>query len=347
MWGADADDLDATARRLGDASRQLDQIARRLGAALAQAPWEGPAADRFRHDWNRVHRARIVGAGAYLRDGERALHRNAAAQREASAPGSGVGGPGTASLASLGAVLARVLGPDWQSRLSDPLTPDDVARLLSAVSRIEQWLEHPSLEAGMGGGRTVSGEADWDGATSIGDVDLSAWARASFEAGVEGHARATLSPSELSVLAGVSAGVMATAGAGGALGYGPAKATAKVEATAQARAYAEAQARLTKDGLKASAEAGAIVGVSASAQADVDVAGVGAGGKVSGYAGAGVMAKADAEVTLQRVQASVKLGAAVGLGASVEFKVSVEPAKVAHELGGAGRAATSFFAKML
>jgi uncharacterized protein YukE len=90
-WGADSDDLDSLARDFGVTAQRLDRILRDLSVGLANAPWQGPAANRFRADWNKVHRARLSSASHFLRDGETRLRRNADAQRHASAAEGGAG----------------------------------------------------------------------------------------------------------------------------------------------------------------------------------------------------------------------------------------------------------------
>lgn len=90
-WGADSDDLDSLARDFGVTAQRLDRILRNLSAGLATTPWQGPAANRFRADWNKVHRARLTNASHFLRDGEVRLHRNADTQRHASSAEGGAG----------------------------------------------------------------------------------------------------------------------------------------------------------------------------------------------------------------------------------------------------------------
>jgi hypothetical protein len=179
--------------------------------------------------------------------------------------------------------------------------------------------------------RGVGGQASSSVHLTEGGVDLQGQAAASYHAGAEVHGSAVLTPSEIALTTGASAGVMATAYAGGTISRGMLSESGRVEATVQVRAYADAKATINHDGLRATAEAGAIAGASVSATGHADVAGVGVGGGVTGYAGAGVEAKAEAQVTMQHVGATVKIGAAVGIGASVEVHVDVQPIKIAHE----------------
>lgn len=338
-WGADADELERLAAMIANGADLLDGRRSTLSSHVNHAPWKGPEADRFRHDWNATHARSLVHATAFLRDAAIQLATNARQQREASSPGmtsstAANASAGSAMPASVAAVLTMLLGPGWRSVLPANPTPSEVSALLHRVAQAEHWLKDPAI--GLQGQTSwgSSGGVGTHGQGTIGGAAWQAYAKASYQAGAEGHASVKLTPDQLSVLVGGSLGLMATATAGGSLALGPLGARGAVDVTAQARAYADASAALSKDGIKASAEVGAIAGVSASAQGDVQVAGVGGGGSATAYAGAGVVAKGTVEVTFQHVDASVKLGAALGLGAAVEVHISVEPVKVANELSG-------------
>jgi uncharacterized protein YukE len=124
-WGADSDDLDSLARDFGVTAQRLDRILRNVSVGLANAPWQGPAANRFRADWNKVHRARLANASHFLRDGEARLRRNADAQRHASAA---EGGSGSSHY-----VQGRG-GAGWLSAVGDGLRS-----AWGAATRAESW----------------------------------------------------------------------------------------------------------------------------------------------------------------------------------------------------------------
>jgi uncharacterized protein YukE len=346
MLGADPDELDRLAQAFGAAARQVDTLTRHVSARLGHAPWHGLGADRFRSDWNRVHRAHLGDASAFLREGERELHRNATDQRDVSRGDGGRlgGGSGSSGLpadvAAIVAAFIAALGPQWTASLSSPPTAEQIAMIMQGANELLRFLQDPKLSGDVSGQVGAFGSVDTTGAATLFGVALQGQAGASFRAGAEGHAGFTLTPSQLSVLAGASVGIAASAYAQGSASWGLLSASGRAEVTAQARAYAKAKATLNRDGLSASAEAGAIAGVSASAEGSVDVGGVGVGGSASAYAGIGAVGKAELDVTMDKIDATVKLGAALGVGVSFQVHVAVEPVKIAQELsdGAAGAA---------
>ena len=68
-----------------------------LGAGVAQAPWPGPDAERFRHDWQSSHSRALRQAADFLAAAAEELLRNAAEQEQASQAG-GAGAAGTAAV---------------------------------------------------------------------------------------------------------------------------------------------------------------------------------------------------------------------------------------------------------
>jgi uncharacterized protein YukE len=85
MLGADPDRLDDLARRMRDAAAQLQRIERQLTRLVNAQVWVGPAADRYRQEWNSRHRASLSRAATALAHNDRRLHANAEQQRRASA----------------------------------------------------------------------------------------------------------------------------------------------------------------------------------------------------------------------------------------------------------------------
>ena len=77
---------------MGSSGRILLSQLGALGAGVAQAPWPGPDADRFRHDWQSSHSRELRRAAAFLSGAGQELIRNAEEQELASL----AGGSGTA-----------------------------------------------------------------------------------------------------------------------------------------------------------------------------------------------------------------------------------------------------------
>ena len=89
--GADPEQLDELADRLG---READQIAKSTAAinrALTRVYWRGPHANEFRRRWSTVHKPMAENASEALRAMARATRDNARQQRAASDGGPGVG----------------------------------------------------------------------------------------------------------------------------------------------------------------------------------------------------------------------------------------------------------------
>jgi hypothetical protein len=97
MYGADPDQLDELARKIKILGDALAKCHGPVDVQVQIAPWQGPSADRFRHDWARTHRPAILNAAHSLQHAQEVLIRNANEQRKASgveAPTSHDGGTG-------------------------------------------------------------------------------------------------------------------------------------------------------------------------------------------------------------------------------------------------------------
>jgi hypothetical protein len=84
MYGADPDQLDELARKIKILGDALAKCHGPVDVQVRIAPWQGPAADRFRHDWARTHRPAILNAAHSLQHAQEVLIRNANEQRKAS-----------------------------------------------------------------------------------------------------------------------------------------------------------------------------------------------------------------------------------------------------------------------
>lgn len=94
MTGADADALDALARRFEQAAQQLEQSGQHLRSQLHSSPWKGGDAEGFRNEWDTSHARTIAATAGFLREGSERLRRNADEQRRASNGDGGAFGPG-------------------------------------------------------------------------------------------------------------------------------------------------------------------------------------------------------------------------------------------------------------
>ena len=142
--GADPAQLRRLGAQMGSSGRMLLAQLGSLGAGVAQAPWPGPDADRFRHDWQSSHSRALRQAAAFLAAAAEELVRNAAEQEQASqagGAGTAVGGhPGT---------LATAQPADLQGK-----TPAQVRSWwdgLSAEQRTPFIARHPTLAGNTNG----------------------------------------------------------------------------------------------------------------------------------------------------------------------------------------------------
>ena len=85
--GADPAQLRRLGAQMGSSGQMLLSQVDSLGAGVAQAPWPGPDAERFRHDWQSSHSRALRQAAAFLSAAGQELLRNAAEQEQASQAG--------------------------------------------------------------------------------------------------------------------------------------------------------------------------------------------------------------------------------------------------------------------
>lgn len=89
MTGADAEDLERGASSLMNLGKQVGAMRKPLRHQLLTSPWQGQAAERFRHDWDMRHGPALAEAEEYLRRASDQLRSEAAQQRTAADRGGG------------------------------------------------------------------------------------------------------------------------------------------------------------------------------------------------------------------------------------------------------------------
>lgn len=82
--GADVDELVRLARSLESAAETLADDRRQVATAVRRTPWDGPDAERFRHDWSAAHGPSLAAVACAFEDAARTLRAEARAQRRAS-----------------------------------------------------------------------------------------------------------------------------------------------------------------------------------------------------------------------------------------------------------------------
>lgn len=196
VWGADVEQLHATAGAFATAAQQLTAVAARTSLALeSRLTWNGPDGERMRSRWRDEAVPSVAVVAGRLRDAGLHLVREAEQQLAASTDGaSATAGP--ASVAS-GSPSARTSGADapvdWSERLGkirDILIalPGQamLGRVLSELPRNgDDWLELPGAIAraekaggaferiGMAGLGVLSTVTDADGlVTALEDGDV-------------------------------------------------------------------------------------------------------------------------------------------------------------------------------
>lgn len=82
--GADVDELARLARSLETAAETLSDDRRQVGTAVRRARWDGPDAERFRHDWAAAHGPSLDATARSFEAAARTLRAEVQAQRRAS-----------------------------------------------------------------------------------------------------------------------------------------------------------------------------------------------------------------------------------------------------------------------
>jgi uncharacterized protein YukE len=351
MLGADPDRLDDLARRMRDAAAQLQRIERQLTRLVNAQVWVGPAADRYRQEWNSRHRASLGRTGHLLRSAQVRLQLNAWEQREASRAGSGwVSGLAPAVRRVLESVLRQVdmltggswVPPFFLGTIPAPflLRPGvavprmgDLIRLVRIGSDgssfdLEDWWSASSPEFSAHGA-VLEGEVSGSRDLGYGILAAGTAGGSVLAASAGGGASAGIGPTGAHAeLHGEAEAVLIEGHAKGRVG----NEHLGVEGEAQARAgvdgHGEVEASVGPDGAGAHAGAGGFAGAKASAEVGVDIGGVKP--EVRGTVSAGIGAHFDAAMHIDRksVKVGVDMGATLGLGGGVKWDIEIEPARL-------------------
>ncbi|MET4160033.1 hypothetical protein [Agromyces sp. PvR057] len=128
MYGADVANLRALASRFDQAADRLDSSRGMLSSQIRVNAWVGPAATKFRMEWDNDRSRQVAAAAAALREAGRRLRSNADEQEAASAVGGGATGGGAVGTGPIGADVAR-------SRIGDliGIVPDSAQGLIDAI----------------------------------------------------------------------------------------------------------------------------------------------------------------------------------------------------------------------
>lgn len=114
MIGADVDELTRLADQFKGSAGQITSVESRLTPRISHAPWRGPAADRFRHDWMNRDRKLLLAAAQALTDAAALLRENARQQDRASsanAPGGGITAGQVLSSLEKGLTYLQLMNP--------------------------------------------------------------------------------------------------------------------------------------------------------------------------------------------------------------------------------------------
>lgn len=84
MYGMNIDEVRQLAQQMNQASSQLQQMMNQLTAALNNAQWVGPDADRFRQDWTQLHSGQITAVANALQQASQTATGQAMKQEQAS-----------------------------------------------------------------------------------------------------------------------------------------------------------------------------------------------------------------------------------------------------------------------
>jgi len=125
MVGADIAELQALADAFTTSAELVERISVQLTPRIMSSGWHGPDVERFRHDWNHVHRGTLSATVHSLQEVAGILRLNARQQEQASAAGT-AGRVAFAAVAGASPVVACIENPtptqanEWW----DSLTPE-------------------------------------------------------------------------------------------------------------------------------------------------------------------------------------------------------------------------------
>ncbi|WP_232548747.1 WXG100 family type VII secretion target [Propioniciclava soli] len=139
MVGADVESLRHLAGDARAAARSLEGVARTLGPVIARGAWQGPDADRFRHQWAGQHAPSLAETSRVLAEAADALGHHADEQAQASDHGGIASGAlALATLASaaewVSAVKKPVLGALTLKKVTDLMRIHTAADALAEVN---------------------------------------------------------------------------------------------------------------------------------------------------------------------------------------------------------------------
>ena len=138
---------------MGSSGRLLLAQLGSLGPGVAQTPWPGPDADRFRQEWESRHSRALRQAAAFLAAAAEELLRNAAEQEQASQAG-GANQAGGARAAGTAAVGLSVATPVPRPTDLQGKTPAQLRSWwdgLTAEQRTAFIAQHPNLAGNTNG----------------------------------------------------------------------------------------------------------------------------------------------------------------------------------------------------
>ena len=132
---------------MGSSGRLLLAQLGSLGTGVAQTPWPGPDAERFRQDWQSGHSQALRQAAAFLAAAGEELLRHAAEQELASA----AGGAGTAGTAPTGPPVAVTVPQPADLQGKTPAQIRDWWAGLTEGERTGFIAEHPDVAGNTNG----------------------------------------------------------------------------------------------------------------------------------------------------------------------------------------------------
>lgn len=365
-YGADVQQLDRLAQVFAKVGDDTNDTMRRVREGLANVPWTGPDASRFRSQWT-ADAARLAVASDTLRRLAASLRNQAEEQRRISqlgpqtavtslVPGGTTGSNGSqfVSTAGMEGLDRRQFGsmqgsPDGPLESWSPRAPfpAEMYRLLAGESSLSDLKSSAasalsSLDLGVSSDNssfkhTTGWSLDRAGDASWGHYDL----RAAAQVGVEGHLGAFSGIQDGHLRAGFDAGIKLGA-------YGELSAATQMGGFVPVGIHAEALAgaegdvagamMLGPDGARASLGAEGFAGARIAGEGSVGIGHYGdasAGGEA--WAGVGAKFSADADVGWDRIELGFDTGFAFGIGGKVSFDFGFSPKGIFHELPGFSR----------